>query len=68
MITTEQWLKDKVFLYKKNPKQTLEDMLSTTTDVIEQYIKSPSVATKKLLEVCIEYNKLFLNKINIKND
>lgn len=68
MITTEQWLKNKVFLYKRNPKQTLEDMLSTTTDVIEQYIKSPSVATKGVLEVCMKHNELFLDKISIKND
>jgi hypothetical protein len=68
MMTTEEWLKDKLFLYKRNPKETLEDMLSTTTDVIEQYIKSPNVATKGVLEVCMEHNKLFLDKIATKHD
>ena len=53
MITTEQWLEE------------LEDMLSTTTNVIEQYIKSPSIATKGVLDFCMQHNKLFLQKVGI---
>ena len=66
MRTTEQWLEEKVSAYNENPKETLEDMLSTTTDVIEQFIKSPnSKATKGLLDACMQHNKLFLQKVGI---
>ena len=63
MRTTEQWLEEKVSAYNENPKEALEDMLSTTTDVIEQYTKSPSIATKGVLDACLEHNKLFLQKV-----
>lgn len=65
MRTTEQWLEEKVSAYNENPKEALEDMLSTTTDVIEQYIKSPSIATKGVLDACLKHNKLFLQKVGI---
>lgn len=62
MKTTEQWLEEKVLAYNENPKETLRDMFSTTNDVMEQYIKNPSNATKGLLDACLEHNKLFLKK------
>ena len=65
MRTTEQWIAERVSAYNKNPKEALEDMLSTTNDVIEQYIKSPSNATKGVLDACFEHNKLFLQKVGI---
>jgi hypothetical protein len=65
MRTTEQWLEEKVSAYNENPKEALEDMLSKTTDVIEQYTKSPSIATKGLLDACLKHNKLFLQKVGI---
>lgn len=65
MKTTEQWLEEKVSAYNENAKEALEDMLSTTNDVIEQYIKSPSITTKGVLDACMEHNKLFLQKIQI---
>ena len=65
MRTTEQWLEEKVSAYNENQKEALEDMLSTTTDVIEQYIKSPNNATKGVLDACMEHNKLFLQKVGI---
>ena len=65
MKTTEQWLEEKVSDYNENLKEALEDMLSTTTDVIEQYIKSPNIATKGVLDACMEHNKLFLQKVRI---
>lgn len=65
MRTTERWLEEKVLAYNENPKEALEDMLSTTTDVIEQYIKSPSISTKGVLYACLEHNKLFLQKVGI---
>ena len=65
MITTDQWLDEKVSAYNENPKEALEDMLSTTTHVIEQYTKSPTIATKGVLDACLEHNKLFLQKVGI---
>jgi hypothetical protein len=65
MRSTEQWLEEKVSAYNENQKEALEDMLSTTTDVIEQYVKSPSIATKGVLDACMEHNKLFLQKVGI---
>ena len=65
MKNTKQWIEEKVFLYNENSEESLEDMLSTTTDVIEQYINSPdSLASKGLLESCLKHNKLFLKTIN----
>jgi hypothetical protein len=65
MKTTEQWLEEKVSTYNENPKEALENMLSITTDVIDQYVKSPSIATKGVLDACLEHNKLFLQKVGI---
>lgn len=42
---------------------TLEDMLHKTTDVIQQYVESPSIVTKGLLDSCLKHNKIFLKKI-----
>jgi len=65
IMTTEQWLKEKVSAYNENPKEALEEMLSTTTDVIEQYVKGQSNAAKGVLDACLEHNKLFLQKVGI---
>ncbi len=66
MRTTEQWLEKKVSAYNENPKEALEDMLSTTTDVIQQFVNSPnSIATKGVLDACLEHNKLFFQKVGI---
>jgi hypothetical protein len=66
MKTTEQWLEEKVSAYNENPKEALEDMLSTTTDVIQQFVNNPnSFATKGVLDACLEHNKLFLQKVGI---
>lgn len=64
MEKTEDWLNDKLFNYKHNPIITLEDMLSTTTDVIKQYINSPNLTSKEVLESCLKHNELFLSKLN----
>jgi len=63
MRTTEQWLEEKVSAYNENPKETLEDMLLTTTDVIEQYVKSPNIATKGVLDACLKHNKIFFKRL-----
>lgn len=63
MRTTEKWLEEKVWEYNEDPKEALRNMLSTTTDVIEQYIKNPNIATKGVLDACMEHNKLFLQKV-----
>ena len=65
MKTTEQWVDEKVSEYNENPKETLENILSTTNIVIEQYIKNPSIATNGVLISAMEHNKLFLEKIGI---
>ncbi len=66
MKTTERWIEEKVDAYNENPKEALEYMLSTTNDVIEQFIKNPeSYAAKGLLDACMEHNKLFLQKVGI---
>ena len=66
MRTTEQWLEEKVSAYNENPQEALEDMLSTTTDVIQQFVNNPkSIAAKGVLDACLEHNKLFLQKVGI---
>lgn len=65
MRNTEQWLEEKVSAYNENPKEALENMLTVTTDTIEQYIKNPSIATKGVLYACLEHNKLFLKEVGI---
>ena len=65
MQTTQEWVKEKVLAYNQNPKELLEDMLSITNDVIEQYINSPNIAQRGLLESCLEHNKLFLLEVGI---
>lgn len=63
MQTTDQWLNEKVEAYNKNPKEALEDMLISTTEVIEHYLENPGLASKGLLEVCVEHNNLFFGVI-----
>lgn len=66
MRTTEEWLEDKLTAYNEEPKEALEQMLSTTNDVIEQFINAPtSKPALGLLIACMEHNKLFLKKANI---
>ena len=61
MQTTDQWLNEKLAAYKNNPQEALLEMLITTTEVMEQYLQSPSPASKGLLEVCVEHNNLFFS-------
>ncbi len=65
MRTTKQWITEKVSVYNENPKEALEYMLSTTNNIIEQYIKNPNNTTKGVLDACFEHNKLFLQKVGI---
>jgi hypothetical protein len=66
MKTTEDWLKEKVWEYEQDPKEALENMLATTTDVMKQYQKKPeSKAAKGVFDACIEHNKLFLIEVNV---
>jgi hypothetical protein len=65
MRSTEQWLEEMISSYNENPKEALEDMLSSTTSVIEQYVESPSAASKGLLDSCLKHNKLFLQAVGI---
>lgn len=64
MQTTEEWLNEKLVDYTAEPKETLEDMLSKTTDIMEQYDKNPeSQVARGAFESCIYHNKLFLDCI-----
>lgn len=64
MKTTKQWLDEKLDEYRSDPKYTVEDVLTATTNAIEQYVKGPSAATKGLLISCLEHNRLFLEAIH----
>ena len=69
MYTTEEWLKEKVFEYNNNPKESLENMLASTIEVMEQYKNNiDSKAAKSVFDSCIVHNKLFLNKIGVIGD
>lgn len=63
MQTTEQWLDEKIFEYRKDPTGTLLDMLERINDVATQYLNSPSLATKGVLESAIRHHELFMKKI-----
>ena len=63
-MTTEQWLETKLQQYEQNPQQTLEEMLVSTTEIIDQH-NPKSIASVYLLESCLEHNKLFLIKSGI---
>ena len=63
-MTTEQWLETKLQQYKQNPQQTLEEILLSTTEIIDQY-NSKNIESVYLLESCLEHNKLFLIKSGI---
>lgn len=66
MKTTEDWLKEKVWEYEQDPKETLENMLATTNDVMLQYKNNPkSKAAKGVFDSCIEHNKLFLIEVGV---
>lgn len=66
MKTTEDWIKEKIWEYEQNPKETLEDMLATTNNIMLQYKNNPtSRAAKGVFDACIEHNNLFLIKINV---
>jgi hypothetical protein len=66
MKTTEDWVKEKVWEYKQDPKEALEDILSTTNYVMLQYKNNPtSKAAKGVFDACIEHNNLFLIEIGV---
>lgn len=64
MENTNEWLENKLIMYNKNPKETLEDLLLSTIDVMIQFKNNPTSKTAKgVFESCIEHNELFLNTI-----
>jgi hypothetical protein len=66
MQTTEQWLEDQLIFYKDDPRETLEDMLVNTTDIIKRFSKDPTrKMNQDLLETCLKHNELFLKEIGI---
>ena len=65
MRTTEQWLEESVLEFNRNKTEALENMLLTTTNVIEQYHNNPGRSTNNMLVVCLEHNKLFFKKLGL---
>ena len=64
MKSTEDWLNEQLENYNEDPINSLNDILYTTTDIIEQFLNNPnSNASKGLIESCLKHNKLFLQKI-----
>ena len=63
MNTTETWIAEKILQYRKNPGETLSDMLISANDVIEQYLEGPSLTTKGVLEQCLKHHQLFLQEL-----
>ena len=61
--STEEWINEKVDDFNKDKLETLEDLLITTTDVIKQYVTSPTRATKGVLESCLNHNTLLLKEL-----
>ena len=61
--TTEEWVSEKLSDYSKNKQETLEDMIITTTEILNQYIGSEnSKASKGVLKNCLKHNIIFLKK------
>lgn len=61
---TQKWLDRKLDAYRSNPNDALEEMLSDTTECIEQFLNSESsLAAKAVLQSCMKHNKLFLENL-----
>jgi len=64
---SEKWLNERMESYDNDKQEALFDMLVRTTEVIGQFVGShESSATKRLLESCMEHNRLFINKVNLR--
>jgi hypothetical protein len=59
-IQFEKWLEDKKQRYSTNKEECYQDILSSTTSAIDQYLKSPYQAQKGVLESAVKCNEMFL--------
>jgi hypothetical protein len=65
MKDTKDWVFEKLSEYKDNPVETLEDMLSTVSDVMVSYKRDPdNRAVSGLYDSCVKHTNLFLEKIS----
>lgn len=57
----DRWVSEKISLYNEDPEGTLFDIMTSTTEIIDQFLKSPdSSASKGALESCLKGNRMFL--------
>jgi hypothetical protein len=59
-IEFDKWLEDKKFRYSFNKEMCYQDILSSTTSIIDQFLKSPYQAQKGVLESAVKCNEIFL--------
>lgn len=63
-LESQQWLDNKLQLYKENPKQTLEDILENMKDIQKQYQdSSESKVTTEILEKSLLLHCKFLTTV-----
>jgi hypothetical protein len=55
-----KWLENKKHQYFENKEECYQDILSSTTSAIDQYLKSPYQAQKGVLESAVKCNEMFL--------
>ena len=59
-IEFDKWLEDKKQRYLENKEECYNDILSSTTSAIDQFLKSPHQAQKGVLESAVKCNEMFL--------
>lgn len=60
----DKWLDDKKFRYSFDKEMCYQDILSSTTSAIDQYLKSPYQAQKGVLESAVKCNEMFLEFVD----
>lgn len=63
-IEFNKWLKDKKQRYLENKEECYNDILSSTTSAIDQFLKSPYQAQKGVLESAVKCNEMFLEFVD----
>lgn len=63
-IEFNKWLEDKKQRYSENKEECYNDILSSTTSVIDQFLKSPYQAQKGVLESAVKCNEMFLEFVD----
>lgn len=63
-IEFDKWLEDKKQRYLENKEECYNDILSSTTSAIDQFLKSPYQAQKGVLESAVKCNERFLEFVD----